>query len=96
MMNLRSKVGVGGVSKMKRSLRRHHLQRLKKKAGNYFGGWIKSHPDKAHFVGIYANTHTPCSCWMCGNPRKYFNEKTLQELKTEQAVSSTPLRVRVM
>ena len=24
-----------------------------------------------------------CSCWMCGNPRKYFGEKTLQETKFE-------------
>jgi hypothetical protein len=22
-----------------------------------------------------------CSCWMCGNPRKYFHEKTWQETK---------------
>ena len=24
-----------------------------------------------------------CSCWMCGNPRKYHNEKTWQERKFE-------------
>ena len=24
-----------------------------------------------------------CSCWMCGNPRKYFGEKTWQETKFE-------------
>jgi len=22
-------------------------------------------------VGIAGTTGTPCSCWMCGNPRKY-------------------------
>ena len=21
----------------------------------------------------------PCSCWMCGNPRRHFGKKTLQE-----------------
>lgn len=26
-----------------------------------------------------ATTATPCSCWMCGNPRKYFKELTLKE-----------------
>lgn len=25
------------------------------------------------------NTSKPCSCWMCGNPRKYFKELTMQE-----------------
>lgn len=29
------------------------------------------------------NTTTRCSCYMCGNPRKFFNEKTIQERKAE-------------
>jgi len=24
-------------------------------------------------------TGTPCSCWMCGNPRKWFKERTRKE-----------------
>lgn len=28
-----------------------------------------------------SNHLAKCSCWMCGNPRKYFNEKTIQERK---------------
>ncbi len=28
---------------------------------------------------MVANTATLCSCWMCGNPRKCFGEKTRQE-----------------
>ena len=24
-------------------------------------------------------TPTPCSCWMCGNPRKWFGDATVQE-----------------
>lgn len=31
-------------------------------------------------VGCYLRTRKPCSCWMCGNPRKFFNEKTKQEI----------------
>ena len=25
-----------------------------------------------------------CSCWMCGNPRKFFGEETMQEKKHKQ------------
>jgi hypothetical protein len=31
------------------------------------------------------NTTKLCSCRMCGNPRKYFDEPTLQEKKNMQA-----------
>lgn len=35
-------------------------------------------------VGKTASTHgKPCSCPMCGNPRKYWNEKTKQEIVAE-------------
>jgi len=30
-------------------------------------------------LGRYANTPKPCSCYMCGNPRKHFLKKTRQE-----------------
>jgi hypothetical protein len=32
------------------------------------------------WLGRYANTPKPCSCWMCGNPRK-FGQLTRQELR---------------
>ena len=25
------------------------------------------------------DTPNPCACWMCGNPRKFFNKDTVQE-----------------
>ena len=31
-------------------------------------------------------TSTPCSCWMCGNPRKWFGERTVQERRAMQGV----------
>lgn len=31
----------------------------------------------------HRNTTKICSCMMCGNPRKYFNVKTFQEIKFE-------------
>jgi len=34
--------------------------------------------------GYLAKTNTVCSCWMCGNPRKYFEEETVQERKLDE------------
>lgn len=31
------------------------------------------------FVNRLVENTTPCSCPMCGNPRKHFNQKTLKE-----------------
>lgn len=36
------------------------------------------------FIGRLATTHKPCSCYMCGNPRKYFKQDTIQELRESQ------------
>ncbi len=65
-----------------RALRRHHLSRVKDR-------WrvvVASHSsvcgvprDPEREVGRRATTGTPCSCWMCGNPRKYFREESVQE-----------------
>lgn len=35
----------------------------------------------ADCVGTYRKVRRPCSCWRCGNPRKYFGAPTRQELK---------------
>lgn len=38
-------------------------------------------PDVINFLG---DTGTPCSCWICGNPRRYYEGKaglTIQERK---------------
>lgn len=37
-------------------------------------------------IGRMASTRTCCSCYMCGNPRRHFGEKTIQELRAEQGV----------
>lgn len=34
-------------------------------------------------IGQLAHTPQNCSCYMCGNPRKYFNEKTMQEKRAD-------------
>ena len=35
-------------------------------------------------IGTAANHGKLCSCHMCGNPRKFFNAKTLQEQKFDE------------
>ncbi len=47
--------------------RRQDLQRMKAKAR-------KLYPHVAH--ARFANHLTVCSCWMCGNPRKYNGGET--------------------
>lgn len=58
---------------------RHHAQRIraKREADHYLGAKTARMP-KAY------KTPTPCSCWMCGNPRKWFGDQTLQEKSFSQ------------
>ena len=62
-------------------MRRHHRKRLMNNR-------------KYHHLGLervndpvrcakYVSTPTPCSCYACGNPRKWWKQKTRQELKFE-------------
>ena len=30
---------------------------------------------------LYTSTRKPCSKWCCGNPRRHFGKKTIQELR---------------
>lgn len=57
---------------MKRSIRRHHAERLMKNRKNYYGGSNKPYQHR------YS---TPCSCHMCGNPRKWFKYRTQKEIE---------------
>lgn len=50
----------------------------------YFPDTKLSPEEFLHFRGIYRKTGKPCSCYMCGNPRKYFNMPTLQERRAEK------------
>ena len=55
---------------MRRAKRRGRLLRMKRKAKRLYPGQC---------AGRLANNLTPCSCPMCGNPRRYWLELTLQE-----------------
>ncbi len=70
---------------LKRALRRHHYRRLKRKRER-FRRDVSSAPTGPHDLGMAVATPKGCSCWMCGNPRRYFREKTLQERKADLAL----------
>jgi len=53
---------------MSRALRRHHAARLKLARRFYFGVDNRADPRR---YGKVLQTPTPCSCWMCGNARRY-------------------------
>jgi hypothetical protein len=57
-------------------MRRHHLGRVKGRVRSYYGG---AHRDNARQLGKLARSRTPCSCLMCGNPRRTRGELTLPE-----------------
>ncbi len=60
----------------KRAIRRHHYIRLKKKRKYYWGVGRELEADELGFV---VSTPHPCSCYCCGNPRKWFLEISTQE-----------------
>lgn len=62
-----------------RAIRRHHIERLKKKRKNYWWGDLHGGLNEKQ-LGMVVSTPRHCSCWMCGNPRKYFGHKTRQEI----------------
>lgn len=70
----------------KRALRRHHASRRKAWVRRNLPHYLLDpHEPPPRRVGLYANTPKVCSCWMCGNPRRYLNEPTLQERVHEEA-----------
>lgn len=68
-----------------------HYQRLKtakrkaKKVFDKYHDWFPvDNIDKDRFLGIYRKTKVFCSGPCCGNPRRHFNEKTIQEKKADE------------
>ena len=64
---------------MAAEMRIHHAKRMKaKRLKDHYTGNKAARAPKAY------KTPTPCSCWMCGNPRKWFGERTVQERSAMQ------------
>ena len=65
-----------------RAERRHHHNRMKKRTEEFVD--LQWHKDRepeefAKIVCKRAENRQKCSCHMCGNPRKHWKDKTLQE-----------------
>ena len=62
--------------------RREQAEKAKRKAkditaNHWYFSRVQITPAR---IGVTASTHgKPCSCYMCGNPRKWFGELTVQE-----------------
>jgi hypothetical protein len=57
----------------KRAVRRFHKARMKSKARKVYPDWDKFYK--------WADNLAGCSCHMCGNPRKHYEELTRAEIK---------------
>lgn len=72
-----------------RAQRRHHHQRMVNRVKRF--DWIKSFKNQFtqdeydKFINHLAETRHPCSCHMCGNARKMWKQKTMQEIKHDIA-----------
>lgn len=70
---------------MNSAIRRHHYKRLQKARANHWLVWgLEPYTLTARQRGMVVATPHPCSRACCGNPRKYFNEKTMQERRNFQ------------
>lgn len=66
----------------RRAIRRFHRARLLRRRRHYWGSASRFWPDPAGPEVV--DTPKRCSCWMCGNPRRYEKKskrRTLQEVK---------------
>jgi hypothetical protein len=63
-----------------RAFRRHQYEVRKARVRRLFRRWDWLDNEPTPFqIGFAANTPHPCSCYGCGNPRKWFNELSIQE-----------------
>lgn len=68
-----------------RGIRRHHEERVKARVRSYYSGHAVGDPRR---IGMIAHTRRLCSCWMCGNPRKYWKQKTIQESRAREVIDT--------
>lgn len=71
--------------KLSRAIRRHHRNRLYHHRRFYWRRDLAASDKDKKYRGMVVDTPTRCSCWMCGNPRRYFLEKTMQERRQDMA-----------
>lgn len=73
------------MGKKSRAERRHHHQRMIDKVKKFRWlqpeFWHGSEESREDHIRKMAETRHPCSCHMCGNPRKHWKEETVQEYR---------------
>lgn len=73
---------------MDRSERRHHEWRMKAKFRRIQRTReLKYRLTDAIHAGLFAHHGKLCSCFMCGNPRRYWGDLTMQEKRADQAAA---------
>lgn len=68
-----------------RAIRRHHRERLKRKR-RYFWGHSRDLWEEPRYLGMAVSTPKVCTCWMCGNPRRWHDELTMQERRSNDGL----------
>lgn len=64
-----------------RAERRHHHFRMRNKTRNFVANSNWFHTEGIEYeVCRRTENRKKCSCVLCGNPRKHFNEPTKQEM----------------
>lgn len=63
--------------------RRNQKKKSKCKAKKIAKEWRVNPSPKR--IGMISSTPKSCSCHMCGNPRKHWKQKTIQEIKADEA-----------
>lgn len=74
------------MGKKSRAERRHHHRRMLEKVKDFFiyQNHFWTEEEKLQHQRKLAENRKPCSCYMCGNPRRMFKEKTIQEKRFEE------------
>lgn len=73
-----------------RDERRHHHERMLDRVRGFH--WLKqefwhgTESERDLHLRKMAETRHPCSCYACGNPRKHWKDKTMQEKKFDEKV----------
>lgn len=70
---------------MKSVRRRQDAARMRSRARRlpWYGSWPK--------IELFSDTMKICSCYMCGNPRKWYKRRTLAERRSDLTFSEEVL-----
>ncbi|RUL89142.1 hypothetical protein [Tautonia sociabilis] len=68
-----------------RAARRHHRSRMIERARRALRFLGMSDRERDTFARKAHDHLASCSCWMCGNPRRFLGEPTIQERRADEA-----------